>query len=204
MKRTMTLLLCLALTLTAAAQTQIPPAGTDTLKHLEFMETPITGTLNSFVNKMIKKGLTFSKVTEEGVAIFKGDFGGYKDCEIYVYSVNMGKRGTSVAVSLPFRDTWPELSGDYEDMKKLLTKKMGQPYASIEVFENPVPYDNRMLYVTTDRCDYKTTWRRDHGVIAVAINNAEYDHKDYSNVRIIFMDFPDMGKLPDQSLIGIN
>ena len=150
---------------------------TDTLKHLEFMETPITGTLNSFVNKMIKKGLTFSKVTEEGVAIFKGDFGGYKDCEIYVYSVNMGKRVTSVAVSLPFRDTWPELSGDYEDMKKLLTKKMGQPYASIEVFENPVPYDNRMLYVTTDRCDYKTTWRRDHGVIAVAINNAEYDHK---------------------------
>ena len=55
MKRTMTLLLCLALTLTAAAQTQIPPVGTDTLKHLEFMETPITGTLNSFVNKMIKK-----------------------------------------------------------------------------------------------------------------------------------------------------
>ena len=41
-------------------------------------------------------------------------------------------------------------------------------------------------------------------MIAVAINNAEYDHKDYSNVRIIFMDFPDMGKLPDQSLIGIN
>lgn len=101
----MTLLLCLALTLTAAAQTQIPPAGTDTLKHLEFMETPITGSLNSFVNKMIKKGLTFSKVTEDGVAIFKGDFGGYKDCEIYVYSVNMGKRVTSVAVSLPFRDT---------------------------------------------------------------------------------------------------
>lgn len=75
----MTLLLCLALTLTAAAQTQIPPAGTDTLKHLEFMETPITGTLNSFVNKMIKKaspslrlqkrGLPFSKAISEDTRI---------------------------------------------------------------------------------------------------------------------------------------
>lgn len=162
-------------------------------KHLEFMGEPICGTLNNFVNKMVKKGFTFSEITQDGTAILKGEYEGYKNCDIYIYSVQNGKKVNNVAVSFPYQDTWSALSDDYYNLKKTLTKRYGQPDISIEVFENEVPYDLKMLYVETDRCDFKSTFNRDNGVIALVINHVFFENKHYSNVRIIYMDQPNYG-----------
>ena len=189
MKRIIYTLFFILTVFTASAQDN----GNTEIRHLEFMGEQICGTLNDFVNRMVKKGFTFSEITQDGTAILKGEYEGYKDCDIYVYSINRGKTVNNVAVSFPYQDTWPALSGDYYNLKKILTNRYGQPDISIEVFENEVPYDLRMLYVETDRCDFKSTFNRDNGVIALVINHVFFDKKHYSNVRIIFMDQPNYG-----------
>ena len=55
-------------------------------KHLEFMGIPITGSITSFQSKLIAKGCSVSKDTNQypiGIRAFKGIFAG-KDCDIIV------------------------------------------------------------------------------------------------------------------------
>lgn len=56
-------------------------------KHLEFMGIPITGSITSFQSKLIAKGCSVSKDTNQypiGIRAFKGIFAG-KDCDILVW-----------------------------------------------------------------------------------------------------------------------
>ena len=56
-------------------------------KHLEFMGTPITGTITSFQTKLQSKGCSIAKGNNQlpsGIRGFKGVFAG-KDCDIYVW-----------------------------------------------------------------------------------------------------------------------
>ena len=74
---------------------------------------------------MVKKGFTFSEITQDGTAILKGEYEGYKNCDIYIYSVQNGKKVNNVAVSFPYQDTWSALSDDYYKLKETLTKRYG-------------------------------------------------------------------------------
>lgn len=181
--RLLTIICILVSTLAMAQQGTI-------VKHLTFMEVPICGNPNQFVKQMIKKGFTFKEIVNDRTISMTGEFAGYKDCELYIYTSGTNTVN-SVAVGLPYRTTWAEISNDYFKMKDMLTEKYGKADFFSEVFENPdIQEDWKMMYVNSDRCEYQSAFKRDNGQISVAITHTSIRYEDYSNVRIYYIDSP--------------
>src|SRR5690348_3457695 len=109
--------------LTIIALTSIAQTKADTSKHFTFKGVPIDGTLNDFVTKLKKSGLTYIS-TKDGIAQFKGEFSGYKDCTIYAVS----QKDLVYRVAIIFSDqtTWAGLSDNYLNLKRLLIEKYGE------------------------------------------------------------------------------
>lgn len=184
MKRICLTLICVFAVVLAMSQEQT------VIKHLTFMDVPICGKPNQFVKRMIDKGFRFTELVNEKTISMKGEYGGYDDCDLYIY---IGDNNTvnSVAVSLPYRTRWSDLSDDYFAMKKILVDKYGRPDWFSETFENPdIQEDWKMMYVETDRCEYQSAFRRDNGMIAVSITHHNVKYRDYSNVRVFYIDSP--------------
>lgn len=142
-------------------------------EHLTFKGVPIDGTLNEFVSKMKQNGFTHLG-TEDGTAILNGDFAGYKDCHVGVSTLKQNDLVHKIAVIFPDNDTWSTLSGNYFDLKKMLTEKYGEPSDVVEKFDTywqPRDDKSRMYQVGMDRCKYYSIWQTDKGEIQLSIDH---------------------------------
>lgn len=142
-------------------------------EHLTFKGVPIEGTLNEFVSKMKQNGFTHLG-TEDGTAILNGDFAGYKDCYVGVSTLKQNDLVHKIAVIFPDNDTWSTLSGNYFDLKKMLTEKYGEPSDVVEKFDTywqPRDDKSRMYQVGMDRCKYYSIWQTDKGEIQLSIDH---------------------------------
>jgi len=160
------------LTLIFALTTMLTFAQTS--EHLSFKGVPIDGTLDEYVSKMKQNGFTHIG-TEDGTAILNGDFAGYKDCYVGVSTLNQKDLVHKIAVIFPERETWSTLSGNYFDLKKMLTEKYGKPSDVVEKFEGSSysqKDDNSKMYeVKMDRCKYYSIWLTDKGEIQLSIEH---------------------------------
>ena len=142
-----------------------------TSEHLSFKGVPIDGTLNDFVAKLKKSGLTYIS-TKDGIAQFKGEFAGYNNCTIYAISQkNLVFR---VGVIFPDQSTWSGLSDNYFNLKRLLIEKYGEFAAIVkEEFQNSnIDDDNSKMHeVKMGRCKYNLTTGTTEGVIELSISN---------------------------------
>ncbi len=141
-------------------------------KHLKFKGVAINGTLEQYVAKMRQQG--FSKISmSNGSAKLRGDFAGYKDCILYVQTLDNKDLVSRIQVDFQEREVWSELYGNYTTLKDLLTKKYGKPSKSVERFDDRYVDDDesRMYNVKFDRCKYKSTFRTDNGEIILWINH---------------------------------
>jgi hypothetical protein len=140
-------------------------------QHLTFKKVPIDGTLNQFVTKM--KAVGFTVVGQESkTAILKGEFAGYRGCTVYVQTLDSKDLVNYVGVRFPVDDTWATLEGDYKNLKSMLTTKYGEPFQSVESFQNPSMADDdngKMFEVKMHRVDYTTTWETPNGKIGLMI-----------------------------------
>lgn len=155
-------------------------------EHLTFKGVPIDGTLNDFVTKMTQNGFTNSG-TENGKAILYGDFAGYKDCVINVSTLKQKDLVNNIAVLFTKKDTWSTLSGNYFELKQLLTEKYGKPNEVEEKFESysQPNDDNRKMYeVLVNRCKYFSIWQTDKGKIQLSIEN----NQGSSLVKLTYLD----------------
>ena len=153
--------------------TSFSQTSSDSSEHLTFKGVPIDGTLDAYVSKMKQSGFTFEG-KENGVAMLKGDFAGYKDCTIGVVTFNNQDIVSKIAVIFSEKDTWSTLSSNYFRLKELLTEKYGQPSESVEKFQTsyePDDDNDRMHQVGMDRCKYYTTFETDKGNIQVSIES---------------------------------
>ena len=142
-------------------------------EHLTFKGVPIDGTLNEYVSKMKQNGFTHLG-TEDGTAILNGDFAGYKDCYVGVSTLKQNDLVNKIAVIFPDNDTWSTLSGNYFDLKKMLTEKYGEPSDVVEKFDTysqPRDDKSRMYQVGMDRCKYYSIWQTDKGEIQLSIEH---------------------------------
>jgi hypothetical protein len=168
MRKLLPLLFLTIVTVTSFAQTKV-----DSSKHLSFKSVPIDGTLNEYVSKMKKSGFTHLS-TEDGTAILNGDFAGYKDCHVGVSTLKQKDLVHKIAVIFPKKDTWSTLSGNYFDLKKMLTEKYGEPSIVVEKFEGysqPRDDDDKMYKVKFDNCKYYSIWETDKGDIQLSISH---------------------------------
>lgn len=173
----LTLILSLTIMLTFA----------QTSEHLTFKGVPIDGTLDEYVSKMKKSGFSHL-ATEDGIAILKGDFAGYKDCTVGVSTLKQQDLVHKIAVIFPDKDTWSRLSTNYFDLKQMLTEKYGKPSDVVEKFDgNSQPRDDnsKMYEVKFDRCKYYSIWETDAGEIQLSI---DHDGVTRCFVRLSYFD----------------
>ena len=164
--------------------------------HLVFKSVPIDGTLKEYVSKMEQEGFR-NLITEVGKAKLNGEFAGYKDCNIIVSTLKQTDLVYKIAVIFPDKETWSTLSGNYFDLKELLTEKYGNPTEVVEKFDtNLQPRDDngKIFNVKNDNCKYFSTWKMDKGEIQLSIQHQGFEscyvtlsYSDKINSNIIKM-----------------
>ena len=157
---------------TESATNSIDDAAMDSSDHLKFKGVPIDGTLKEFVSRMERKGFKWLG-EDNGVAVLKGDFAAYKECTIYVSTLDNKDLVSQISVVFPREDSWEYLYGDYNNLKGLLTEKYGQPSEVTEKFQGMyIDDDNdRMHAVEMDRCKYESRFKTDKGEIILWIEH---------------------------------
>lgn len=144
----------------------------DSNTHLKFKGIPIDGTLKEFVSRMKRKGFK-SIGGENGTAILKGDFAAYKECTIYVSTLDNKDLVSRISVVFPNQETWEYLYGDYMNLKKLLTEKYGAPSSVIEEFQDSYIRSDtdKMRSVEMGRCKYESRFITEKGEIVLWIEH---------------------------------
>ncbi len=148
----------------------------DAVEHLTFKGVPIDGTLDDYVTNMKKAGFTLVSV-ENGLALFSGDFAGYKECIIGVVTLDGKDLVSKVTVVCPKRDTWSDLESNYSKLKELLTIKYGEPESHAEKFNStyqPSSDIDKMYELLMERCEYSSSFELDNGAIQLSIEHAGY------------------------------
>lgn len=140
--------------------------------HLKFKGVPIDGTLKEFTARMKRKGFK-SIGSNDGLEVLQGDFAAFKECVIYVSTLDNKDLVSRINVAFPKEETWEYLYGDYKHLKELLTEKYGQPSSVTEKFQDKyIDDDNdRMYAVKMDRCKYETRFKVDNGEIVLWIEH---------------------------------
>jgi len=142
--------------------------------HLKFKGVPIDGTLQEYVQKMRAAGFT-STAQQDGIAILKGDFAGFKGCTIGVATLDGKDLVSKITVFFPENTKWSALYGTYEHLKSLLTEKYGHPANSVEEFQGYTPDDDggKLHAVKVDRCNYVTEFSPKEGNIQLSMSHDE-------------------------------
>lgn len=150
--------------------------------HLTFKGVPIDGTLTEYVNKMKTAGFTHI-TTEDGIALMRGDFAGYKNCIIGVQTLKPRNLVHEITVIFPQQDEWSRLEGDYIKIKEMLTTKYGTPAKSNEEFVNTPIYvdidrdDNKMRELRDGRCEYYSVFRLENGRISLELRDTGFPYE---------------------------
>ena len=139
--------------------------------HLTFKGIPITGTVESFAQKLGAKG--FKKTYSGKSSIrFEGEFAGYSKSLICVFKVPNRNIVHKVVVCFPEKSSWANLEKEYYKFKEMLTYKYGDPTVHSEEFEegaSTVNDDTKMLSLKEKKCYYVSLWEVDNGTIIMGI-----------------------------------
>lgn len=181
MKAKITLFLLIYLTICSFTYSQ-------SSEHLIFKGVPIDGTLDEYVSKMKQEDFT-NLGTENETAILNGDFAGYKDCMIVVSTLKQKDLVYKIGVIFPNKETWSNLSGNYFDLKDMLTEKYGKPIEVTEKFDGssytqPKDDDSKMYKVKFDNCKYFSVWKTDKGDIQLSI-----EHESVTRCYVVLVYF---------------
>lgn len=169
----------LTLILSFLFQFSFSQASTDSIRHLTFKGVPIDGKLSAFTTSMEKAGFTHV-ITEDGVAMFEGDFAGYKKCRLGAVTFDQKDLVSKIVILFPESDTWELLSTNYFNLKQLLTEKYGQPSVVVEKFigaGEPKDDSSKLFAVYLNNCKYHSTYELTNGTIKLSIENGDYNGK---------------------------
>lgn len=149
--------------------------------HLSFKGVPIDGTLNEYVNKMKLAGFTHIG-TEDGVALLKGDFAGYRGCMIGVQTLKPRNLVHEITVVFPEQEEWANLEYDYIKLKEMLTTKYGAPSNSREEFVKTPSYrdldddENKLRELRDGRCEYFSVFTLENGRITLELRDTGFPY----------------------------
>lgn len=144
-------------------------------EHLKFMGIPINGTLESFTQKLVAKGLKREHAWDNAL-LLKGTFAGKSGSGVCVMRVPSRNIVYKVVVCLPSKDTWEWLENDYKEFKEMLTTKYGEPYKCSESFKEGTYVGSDYLKISAlkgGECEYYSAWGSTEGMIILEIFNAD-------------------------------
>lgn len=154
---------------------EIEPIENDN-KHLEFKGIPINGSLKKFVTNMKTAGFKTVGSISNGTATLKGDFAGYKDCRLYVQTMDGADIVSTIVVQFPECERWEHLYGDYKSLKEMLIQKYGKSHSVREEFQGYVSRtdDDKMRQVGKGECKYNSEFHTEKGKIILWIEQVGY------------------------------
>jgi hypothetical protein len=158
-----------------------------TSEHLLFKGVPIDGTLDGYVSKMEQNGFTLLS-KKDGTALLRGDFAGYKGCVVGVSVLKQKDLVYKIEVAFPAKETWSTLSGNYFDLKQMLSEKYGKPSDGIEKFDTQLEMkddEGKMHNVKFDRCKYYCIFETEKGSIKLSI---EHDGVSSCFILLTYLD----------------
>lgn len=167
-------------------------------EHFKFMGIPINGTLESFTQKLVAKGMKREHAWDNAV-LLKGTFAGKRNCEVYVNRIPSRNIVYRIVVCLPSRETWEWLENDYTEFKRMLTSKYGDPFKYSESFKEGTYVGSDRLKISAlkeGKCEYYSTWGLNEGFIGLEIFNV--DGSSDCCVRLTYIDLIN-GKLAEDS-----
>ena len=144
-------------------------------EHFKFMGIPINGTLESFTQKLVAKGMKREHAWDNAV-LLKGTFAGKRNCEVYVNRIPSRNIVYRIVVCLPSRETWEWLENDYTEFKRMLTSKYGDPFKYSESFKEGTYVGSDRLKISAlkeGKCEYYVGWKLNEGVILLEIISIE-------------------------------
>lgn len=159
-------------------------------EHLTFKGVPIDGALKDYVVKMSAAGFSHLE-TEDGVAVLKGDFAGFKSCMIGVRTLKPKNLVHEIVVQFPLQSKWFELEDDYKKLKEMLTTKYKvTPTCREEFFNTPSHRDldeddDKMYELRDDRCAYYSVFKVPKGTLTLEIR---YDGWNMGRVCLWYTD----------------
>lgn len=111
-----------------------------------------------------------------GNAVLKGDFAGYKNCRLYVQTIDGADIVSTIVVQFPEYDRWEYLYENYTNLKEMLTQKYGKPHSAREEFQGYISRtdDDKMWQVGKGECKYETEFRTEKGKIILWIEQGGY------------------------------
>lgn len=145
-------------------------------EHMTFKGIPIDGSLSSFISKMKSENFTYIG-TQDGVAIFQGDFAGYKNCEVGVLSLKETNVVNTVVVFFPECSDWPSIEQNYSIIKNMLSEKYGDPVNCVEEFQGyskPQSDNDKWYKLIGKLCTYYSYFETEKGDISIEMFSADY------------------------------
>lgn len=152
--------------------------------HMTFWGTPIDGPKQEFVRKMLKK--TDAVVQDNiGNQTLIGPF--EHDNQNSYFLVVESKPDVDVvnkvALLYPSMRNWKEYEDKYNEMKRELTQKYGEPVGSVEQFQDPdVKPQDKLSKFFLKEAQYSTLFYDDKGSVELSIKG--YGHQSLFSVRI--------------------
>jgi len=151
--------------------------------HLKFLDIPINGSIESFSKQLENKGL--DKVYE---TIFIGSFGEYNDALFFITENEKTKNVCEVCVYFYFSDSFSDLIWNYEQIKKVLSKKYGTKYNEVNNFTEYKHQSGKENLERFKEGSYKIfcQWELNNGLIELGFNLLE---EDEMYIAILYRDF---------------
>lgn len=152
--------------------------------HMTFWGTPIDGPKQEFVRKMLKK--TDAVVQDNiGNQTLIGPFEHNNQNSYFLVVESKPDVDVVNKVSLlyPSMRNWKEYEDKYNEMKRELTQKYGEPVGSVEQFQDPdVKPQDKLSKFFLKEAQYSTLFYDDKGSVELSIKG--YGHQSLFSVRV--------------------
>ena len=142
-------------------------------EHLVFMQTPIDGSVEEFSQNLISKGLELTK-TSKNFAELKGNFAGHSNTLISVFGNSRINKTSGVVVNFTHGNKWGEIMHAYENIKKLLYYKYGEPHTKSGIYSldnPPASPTQELLGIMDGSKNYEISYSFNEGIISLTIGS---------------------------------
>jgi hypothetical protein len=170
MKKTITLCLALAFTISAFSQ--------------EFLGVKVEGTKDEIQKKFSEKGFKFVSYKDNYLQL-KGNVGS-NEVEFNVIFTPKTKIAWKFVVYLPEQSSWYSLKSQYNEYLNMLKSKYGEPKSSYNFFSSPYSEGDgyEMTGVEVDKCVYAAYWEDKYSIEISKFKQVKIAYENPINAEI--------------------
>lgn len=158
--------------------------------HMTFWGMPIDGPKQEFVKKILRKTDAVAQSnTEDKTLIGPFEYDNQQGYFLIVESKSDADVVSSVALLYPRMYGWKEYEAKYNELKRELTQKYGEPVGSVEQFSDPnIKTRDKLSKFFVKEAQYSTLFYDDKGSVELSIYGYGYPPLYDVRITITYLD----------------